>query len=319
MSRAEVEAYDLVLQARFALGSPTPESIARAGTILDRALQLAPDYAPAWAERGLQYSRIRARALTVESRQQAAAAGRKALQHAIELDPRLAVAHSRLAGVEVASWNFAAAERSIARALELDPTNNIVRGNAAYVFASLGRIEEAISLESAITQSDPLDALNFTNLALHDILLNRLDSTSEGCSSWRLTHIAHSSFSAPFSCRSETFPPPGRLGHEPTSSGGRETAVGSGPQPSWRLRPGTSPLPELRCESSSDVSERVIPRAWLRSTLGAAMRMPPSRLWTARGRARSWPGGLHLDLFLRSLHDDPRWKDLLRKVGLPTR
>jgi tetratricopeptide (TPR) repeat protein len=69
------------------------------------------------------------------------------LTRALELDPNLAIAHSRLAWVqEMAHWDFAAADRSRESALELAPNDPIVLTNSAALSIALGRPDEAAEL-----------------------------------------------------------------------------------------------------------------------------------------------------------------------------
>ena len=123
--------------------------------MLQRALQLSPDYAPAWSHMGLLHFREKELATTVEDRQKAIQQAREALTKALELDPDLALAHSRMAGVYRDSWEFDAAERSTERALAADPKNPIVLGNAANLYSYLGKRDEATRLFRAICGPRP--------------------------------------------------------------------------------------------------------------------------------------------------------------------
>jgi len=161
-------AYDLVLQARYVMRNNTEENLERANRILDQALEMAPDYAPAWAEKGLMYLKKVSFVSDASESKQAFESAREALVKSLSLDPNLAEAHSRLAGVQwQRDWDFAAAEASTERALAADPTNPIVLGNAANLFGSLGRLDEAIAIGERRLANDPLDLVNYQNLGLH--------------------------------------------------------------------------------------------------------------------------------------------------------
>ncbi|MEJ2086054.1 MAG: protein kinase [Acidobacteriota bacterium] len=166
--RPDAAAYDLVLQARYVMRVTNPETLARARQILDQALEIAPNYAPAWAEMGLLYLREVESSTSTSEQVEGWERVRNALHKALELDPDLAVAHSRLAGVHwQKDWDFDAALRSTERALAADPTNFVVTGNAANLFGMIGRLDEAIALEERSLAVDPLDVITYGNLGGH--------------------------------------------------------------------------------------------------------------------------------------------------------
>ena len=81
----------------------------------------------------------------------------RAARRAIELDPRLAVAHSALAEVDADyNWDWAAADAGFARALALAPKSAVAHGTYAQFLARRGRFAEAT------TQADLAEALGAT-------------------------------------------------------------------------------------------------------------------------------------------------------------
>lgn len=89
------------------------------------------------------------------------------------------MALSRLAGVERAAWRFAEAQRTTEKALAADPKNPVVLGNAASLYASLGRMDDTIRLTEQVLQADPLDVLSLGNLAIGYIQAGRLDEAEK--------------------------------------------------------------------------------------------------------------------------------------------
>ncbi|MDM7917494.1 MAG: hypothetical protein QUU85_19855, partial [Candidatus Eisenbacteria bacterium] len=171
-----VDAFDLVLQARFVLQARHEEAIRRGRAMLERALQVCPEYAPAWAEMSLVHSREYERATRVEDKQRILEQRRRTLARALEIDPNMAVAHSRMASVQRDCWDFAGAALSTEKALAADPKNPIVLGNASSQYAALGRFEEAIALGLRAQQSDPLNILLLFNVGLAYMAAGRLES-----------------------------------------------------------------------------------------------------------------------------------------------
>ena len=162
--RPDSEAYDLVLQARFALLSNTAETAKRAKDVLERAIKLSPDYAPAWAEMGLAYWRDVERAVSTDQSLEAMRRARAACTKALQLDPNLALARSRLAAAQQYSWEFADAELSTAMALAASPKDSLVLGNAAIIYSNVGRFSEANRLGEESLGLDPLRPFNYMNV-----------------------------------------------------------------------------------------------------------------------------------------------------------
>jgi len=162
----DTEAYDLILQARFIMRQWSDETVDRGRGFVERALEIDPGYAPAWAEMGLVHMREWEMALNPEKIEKAMEAQKKALDTALELDPDLAVAHSRMAYWYMSNprWDFVAAERSTERALALAPKDPVVLGNAGILFFKLGRFDDSIALSTQALRIDPLGILNYTNL-----------------------------------------------------------------------------------------------------------------------------------------------------------
>jgi TolB-like protein/DNA-binding winged helix-turn-helix (wHTH) protein/cytochrome c-type biogenesis protein CcmH/NrfG len=79
---------------------------------------------------------------------------------ALELNPSLPEAHSALGMVKLMyDWDFPAAEKAFLRALELDPSNAETHLRYSNYLATVGRIEEAIAQARRGQQLDPLAPL----------------------------------------------------------------------------------------------------------------------------------------------------------------
>ena len=64
-------------------------------------------------------------------------------------------------------WDWTGADAAYKRALELEPANaDVVRG-AAVLAATLGRFDEAITLDRRAIELDPLRVAAHTNLGFH--------------------------------------------------------------------------------------------------------------------------------------------------------
>ena len=124
------------------------------GAWFQKAIDLQPDYALAWAGlanyygEGIATSVLDPRTSTVPEEQ--------AAQRALELDPNLPLAHAAMAAMFLFDrWDWADADREIHRAISLDPQNSELYYFQACVFAAVMRDAEAIDTEKKAMEMDP--------------------------------------------------------------------------------------------------------------------------------------------------------------------
>jgi serine/threonine protein kinase len=114
------EAFRLVLQAQHYSSELSPEGLRKGVELCQKAIGIEPSYAAAYAHLSIGYVRlaINGYAAPAEVLPAATAAAKKAL----ELDDNLAEAHASLAYCLVMhNWDFPGSEREVRRSLELDP------------------------------------------------------------------------------------------------------------------------------------------------------------------------------------------------------
>ncbi len=151
--------YDAILRARHALRLRSPENVEEAMRALETAQLHDPSSAAVWSEIGMAYA-VKLQLSTDANQAQAARSQMKeALERALELDPDLATAHSRMTVLLRENWNFAAADESARRALALAPGSSVVVGNAGIQAMYAGRLDEAGRLLRRAIDLDPLNSL----------------------------------------------------------------------------------------------------------------------------------------------------------------
>jgi TolB-like protein/DNA-binding winged helix-turn-helix (wHTH) protein/Tfp pilus assembly protein PilF len=150
-------AYDEYSLGRYHHGKFIEEDLKRAIEHFERAIQIDPAYAAAYA--GLSqawwalggYGGMGPKAVEAASR----AATRKALQ----LDDRLAEAHVALGrDRQMYDRDWTGAEKSFSRALEIDPNNVDAHYFFGFLLHGLGRFSESISHFERAEQLDPLSS-----------------------------------------------------------------------------------------------------------------------------------------------------------------
>lgn len=151
------DAHILYLKGRYFLGKRTGASLATASGYFERAIAADPRYAQAHAGLATAYA-----SLGVHGDVSAPLARermRQAALRATEIDPDLAEAHTALAGYQhLYEWDLAAAEREIRRAIALDPNYPTAHTWYGFLLESKGRFEEAVAEFSVSLELDPLSA-----------------------------------------------------------------------------------------------------------------------------------------------------------------
>jgi serine/threonine protein kinase/tetratricopeptide (TPR) repeat protein len=154
------EAHLEYLKSRYALLVASPTAVEVGKRHVQRALELDPTYAPAWAALAdsIIFSAIRGVAPPVEAAVEATAAAKKAL----ELDPYLADAHVSMGVILSHTGDLAGGLRALQKAVELNPglaaAHNLL-GRALY---SYERHPEAHAAMQKSISLDPLSTMVYT-------------------------------------------------------------------------------------------------------------------------------------------------------------
>jgi TolB-like protein/Tfp pilus assembly protein PilF len=152
-------AYDAMLQGRYYAERRTRPDYLKAEQYYQRAIELDPDYALAYARLAIAEQWFNDWEANTDERKIASASARAHAHMAVELAPRSALALGAL-GINQAwsDFNYAAAEATLKKAVALDPSNAEALYQLADVTASLGRVEEAIGMMRKALTMEPLNA-----------------------------------------------------------------------------------------------------------------------------------------------------------------
>ncbi|MGB8509212.1 MAG: protein kinase, partial [Pyrinomonadaceae bacterium] len=152
------EAYRAYLRGRFYWNKFTDESFAKAIEKFREAISLDPEYALAYVGVAdyFNWAAIYGLAAPRDCFPQAKAAATRAL----ELDDSLAEAHAALAFTRLCfDWNGDAAERSFARALELNPNDPNAHHWYSNLLCARGRLDEAVVEMRRAQELNPLSLM----------------------------------------------------------------------------------------------------------------------------------------------------------------
>jgi TolB-like protein len=161
----ELAAYDLYLVARQRIRSRNPELMYEALDMLDEALAIDPDYAPAIAQRALAtYLLSDSPGAYGEIPQaQAEAEAKRLLERALGIDPNLAEAHAVLGLIETeqAGSTNEKAIKDLRRALEINPN---LESAKLWLANAVTSNDEAVALYEEVILRDPMYTPAFNNL-----------------------------------------------------------------------------------------------------------------------------------------------------------
>jgi TolB-like protein/Tfp pilus assembly protein PilF len=167
------EAYQAYLKGRTVWNEYKLEEFQEAERQFRRAIEIAPDYAPAWA--GLADAIYGMSSIYVPANE-AIPKARVAAEKALALDESLAEAHTSLGIIKVAyDWDWAGAEREFDRAVALGPGNSDAHLWRGKLLVMRGRFDDGIKAIRRALDLDPLDPWVSASLGWHLYFARRYD------------------------------------------------------------------------------------------------------------------------------------------------
>jgi adenylate cyclase len=148
------ETYQIVLRGRFHWNERSPEGLAKAADLLQEATRRAPQYAPAFSALADVY--LSQYDYGLLSWEESTVRARAAATKALELDEASAAAHTSLAHILLHEWQWQAAEQHFQHAIQLDPSYTLALHWYALCLTALGRADEAVKTMQRALQLDPL-------------------------------------------------------------------------------------------------------------------------------------------------------------------
>ena len=157
-------AYDAYVRGLELYGSV--HSLLEAVREFERAVELDPDFAEAYAQLGSARLLVAAGFLRPpEERRGMMPAAVEAAARALELDDRLGAAHATIGAVRLLQWDFAAADRSLERAVKLSPSDPRVLGSYLLYLVMMTRLDEARSVAERLRVVAPFDHVHRATVA----------------------------------------------------------------------------------------------------------------------------------------------------------
>jgi len=171
------DAFDAYLKGYYFFQRNTDKDTEMAAKYYERATQLDPSYALAWA--GL--SRVRNWQVNVGliPAEEGHRLARDAVERALVLNPNLAETQTQMGRIKgQVDFDWVGADASFQRAIALKPGDSDIVRSAASSAAILGRFDEALRLGRRAVDLDPLNAECWESLGETEFFMGQLDKAA---------------------------------------------------------------------------------------------------------------------------------------------
>src|SRR5713226_3010790 len=171
------DAFDAYLQGYSFFERNTNKDMDMAAKYYERASQLDPSYALAWV--GLSRARKWQAAIGLIPKEEGYRVAREAVERALALNPNLAEAYAQMGRIKrQVDFDWAGADASFRRAIALEPGDPDILRLAASSAALLGRLDEALPLHRRAVDLDPLNANSWESLGETEFFMGQLDEAA---------------------------------------------------------------------------------------------------------------------------------------------
>ncbi|MCI0621203.1 MAG: tetratricopeptide repeat protein [Acidobacteria bacterium] len=312
-------AHEAYLLGRYHLWKYIVDDQKRAIGHFERAIRIDSNHARAYAGLSMAWQMWGAQGQAMKGGE---AQARAAVQKALELDDQLAEAYVARGHLQfLYDWDWRGGENSIKRALELDPNNLDAHFNYAILLLALGRFPEALTEIQSAQQLDPLS--HQVQSIFGKILL---DAGRRDEAILRLTQAIDRE---PRSAQAHHY-----LGeaYEQMGRHAEALAIYDKARVLRGNRPDNPPFLALRARVYARMGKRSEARRILAGLgQGGITRDFSARAYTALGdtdeafrllfrkveKRDGTFGFIKTDPQFASLHSDPRWRELLRRMNFP--
>ena len=310
------EAHQRYLQGKFFLNQFSVDAMQRAVEHLQAAVDLAPDYAAAWAalsEAGAQLGGYGTTRAMVED---GYALARRAGERAVALDPTLPAGHLALAGVKLSNdFDVTGALAALRQAQALAPGDPEVLGRTGLVLYALGKSQEAIT---PLARAVALDPVNPSVRVLLGFALSEQNRFAEAEAEFR--RIIELNAAAPWGhagvatvyIMQRRFDDAAREAALETNEWSRLFTLTIAQWGQGRPAESETTLTQLINGYAGVAAFQIAEAYAMRGDRDRAFEWL-ERAWTQRDPGLTWGRS---DPFLRPLHGDPRWPAFLKKIGV---
>ena len=315
------EAYEDYLKGRFFWNKRTADGLKVAQTYFGRAIDEDPKYAPAYSGLADTYALLGDWQYAVMTAKEAFPKAKAAAIKALELDSSLGEAHNSLAFcLDGFDWNFDAAATEFQRAIELNPSYATAHHWYAWHLSLFGRYDEAIAEMRKAENLDPLSLIINADLAELLVIAHSYDESIR--QSLKVIEmdpdfaLAHNQLGQAYLQKHMHEQAVAELqkavqlsANSPTCMANLARAYVASGKPNEAVKL----LSDLKKRSNSTYSNAA-EIAEIYASLGDA---DQAMNWLEKGYEQRFNPSVLLRPGFDPLRSDPRFKDLLLRIGLP--
>jgi len=309
------KAFDAYMQGYYYFERDSDKDTEMAARYFERATQLDPSYALAWV--GLSRARKWQAVTGLIPREEGYRLAREAVERALALNPNLAEAHSQMGRIKhQVDFDWTGGDASYQRAAELEPGNPESVRLAGASAAILGRFDQALQLQRRAVDLDPLNAHSWEGLGEVEFRGGKLveaEADLKKAQELRPDDFLSSLFLSEIYVMQgrsqDALPLIERVGYDPE----RTFLYAITYHALGRERESDTALRDL-------IAKYQAIDPYLVAEIYAFRNQPDEAFeWLDRAYAKHDDGLIHtkVDPLLKSLHNDPRYAALLKKLNLP--
>jgi serine/threonine protein kinase/tetratricopeptide (TPR) repeat protein len=314
------EAYQHYVKGGFYLEQRTLESLSKAVDEFNQAVAADPSYAPAFAGLAKAYTLLFDRGWM--SKSEVSPKIRGAAQRAITLDPTLSEPHAVLAALlEQADWDWAGAESEYRKAIALNPNDATAHNWHSVLLENLGQFQEALAENEMALALDPASPQIHAN---HAGLLDDLHRDDEAMTELNKLIAANPDFPQYYFVRSDVhwhlhnqdaFAADRVMGLKKTGYAEEAEAFAAGYRKGKLNGACASAIEVVKNRSKREyVSPYIVASSYaLMGDHDHAFEWLEKAYAERSGRMEYIKG----DVAFEPFHSDPRYINMLRRVGLP--
>ena len=316
---ADPEAYRLYLQGRYLFNDFTEENLSKAIQYFDQAISADPNYALAYAARGDCYLQLGDLSLPMAD---AISKSRHDSTMALSLDPELAEALTVQAEIKYQfDWDFLQSEKDFQAAIASNSNFGEAHHQYAWYLAIIGKTDQSLAEMKLAQQLDPVNPIISIDVCLPYSFAHQWDKCVEQSKKTLdmfpdqfLAHMVLGTCLFNRGDRSagiEELKKAKTLEHTPHLVG----TLGS-----YYGKAGSKDDARKSLAELEDMSKhRLVAPYWMAAVHAGLGENDEAFSWLEKSYTERswWLVFLKMDPMMESLHSDPRYADLIRRVGFP--
>ena len=317
----DAEAYRFYLKGRYYWNKRSPGGMQKAANYFQQAIDRDPSYALAYA--GLADTYVYLSFFNMVPPRDAMPRAKAAAAKALEIDDHLAEAHVSLGYISYAyDWDWPAAGRHFDQALALDPA--YTRAHIFYPFylSSRGQSQEAVTVAKSALDLDPASPSLSHSLAVQFYLTRQFDQAIEQC---RKTLEMDPNFAVAYAVLGQTYLAKG-MNSEAAPVLEKYSALSQGSVDSLALLGYSQARRRKKSQALRTIDElketsknSFVPAFYFALVYAALEDKDQAFMWLEKGYDERFArfAYLKLEALWDPLRSDERFRDLVRRVGIP--